>query len=833
MAALRYRLTRDLRRRWRPLLAIALLLGVAGGVALAAAAGARRTASAYDRFLERSNASDILVNPANGDHSRITPAMIEALPMVEQAAFAPFLMVTPTTIRSAADLSHSPLAAASVGGVLGYQVDQPNLLAGRLPNPARADEIYLNQQAADALGLRVGDRLHATTASFDEIMGSADPAAAVREGTVGTPVSFVVTGIGVSSDEIVVDEGYEFPMSLLTPAYYREHATERAGFWGSFVKLRHGSADVPAFRSAVQKIADRYGEGVEFKTTAATARAVRRAIDPQAVALALFALIVALAGVVLGAQALARRMFLDAADHPALRALGVTGGELFVSSMADVFLAAMVGLIVMFALAWGVSGQFPVGPAALAEPDPGLQADPTAFVLAAVVMLMLIPMLMVWPAWRLARNHVRERPTRPSRVAALFARAGSPPPLLTGVRHAFERGRGRSAVPVVTTMVSAVGAIAVVVAALTFASSLDHLATTPRLYGWNWDRVLQFDASPEGSVSAADDARAQAAGFAAVADALDASGDVAGWSYFEAAPITLDGHAVPGVGVERGRGDVVPTVVRGAEPLTDTEVALGQHTMDQLGVGIGDTVRSTADGTEVQLRVVGQVVLPTLGQYPGQDKTTIGDGAIVTRTTLHRLASSTQTPAAVIRFGRRAGAVAHVQAVATSALVKGLSSVSTDLASGATVHAATVRRPSDVSNYERVRGTPLVLAAVLALLAGAAVAHGLVTSIRTRRRSLAILRCEGFTRRQVFTTVAVHATTIAVVAVLVGIPLGVALGRVAWNALATSIGAVADPVVPIALLLLVPCVLVIANAVAVLPARRAARIAPALALRSE
>ena len=52
-----------LRRGWRPWLALALLLGVMGGVVLTAAAGARRTDTAYPRLLRWANASDVQVLP--------------------------------------------------------------------------------------------------------------------------------------------------------------------------------------------------------------------------------------------------------------------------------------------------------------------------------------------------------------------------------------------------------------------------------------------------------------------------------------------------------------------------------------------------------------------------------------------------------------------------------------------------------------------------------------------------------------------------------------------------------------------------------------------------
>src|SRR6266702_8746422 len=51
-----------IRGSWRQVLALALLAGLLGGVALGAVAGARRTATAYGRYLAAINASDVFVN---------------------------------------------------------------------------------------------------------------------------------------------------------------------------------------------------------------------------------------------------------------------------------------------------------------------------------------------------------------------------------------------------------------------------------------------------------------------------------------------------------------------------------------------------------------------------------------------------------------------------------------------------------------------------------------------------------------------------------------------------------------------------------------------------
>ena len=96
-----------------------------------------------------------------------------------------------------------------------------------------------------------------------------------------------------------------------------------------------------------------------------------------------------------------------------------------------------------------------------------------------------------------------------------------------------------------------------------------------------------------------------------------------------------------------------------------------------------------------------------------------------------------------------------------------------------------------------------------------------------------MLKTLGFNRGQIRWSVATAASTFALLALLVGIPLGVVVGRVGWRQATETLGIVVSPVTPIALLLLVPAVAVVANLLAAVPATTAARIHPGTALRAD
>jgi ABC-type antimicrobial peptide transport system permease subunit len=101
------------------------------------------------------------------------------------------------------------------------------------------------------------------------------------------------------------------------------------------------------------------------------------------------------------------------------------------------------------------------------------------------------------------------------------------------------------------------------------------------------------------------------------------------------------------------------------------------------------------------------------------------------------------------------------------------------------------------------------------------------------RREAGLLKVLGFCRAQVAAVVSWQATTVALVGLATGLPLGIAAGRLTWRAFAGSLGAVSVPVVPAGLLgVLAASILITANVLAVGPAVMASRARPGDLIRT-
>jgi hypothetical protein len=375
-------------------------------------------------------------------------------------------------------------------------------------------------------------------------------------------------------------------------------------------------------------------------------------------------------------------------------------------------------------------------------------------------------------------------------VADVLANWGLPTTLVTGVRFALGRGSGPTAVPVGATLFGGILAVTVTATALTFSSSLDHLFSTPRLYGQNWDYRSEYCCDTVNTAKIRADPAISDAAWGTDKDVL-----------------LLNGRSVGVVAMDNIKGRIAPVVTDGRAPVGPGEILLARKTLGALGLDLGDSV-VVRGRTTARMRVVGQGVIPE-GSF-----NELGKGAAMTFTAFRRV---------------QPGAVPFVIRVR---IAPGADRELTFAALEKQFVAPVPGPPKTVA--EGVRGLALIVSALLATLAAGVLAHTLVMAVRRRRGDLAILKTLGFDRRQVTATVAWQATTFATVAVLVGLPLGVAAGRWAWNLFAEQIGAVPEAVTPVGLILLVvPATLLLANIVAVLPGRIASRTRSALVLRAE
>jgi predicted lysophospholipase L1 biosynthesis ABC-type transport system permease subunit len=144
------------------------------------------------------------------------------------------------------------------------------------------------------------------------------------------------------------------------------------------------------------------------------------------------------------------------------------------------------------------------------------------------------------------------------------------------------------------------------------------------------------------------------------------------------------------------------------------------------------------------------------------------------------------------------------------------------------------QRPNGVTNFARIDATPEVLAGLLATLGLAVLGQFVVASARRRRRDFAILKTLGLLRRQLSAISAWQVTTLAGLALLAGLPVGIAAGHWAWALFADALGVAPGAITPApVVLVIVPAVLVAANMVAFWPGRRSARLRPAELLRAE
>jgi ABC-type antimicrobial peptide transport system permease subunit len=776
----------ELRRRWRAWLSLALMVGVFTGGVVTAAEGALRTGSAYARFLDWSRAPDAVVaaEPYNPGDARLSPAVVMRVPQAENAAVI-------KTIPHGNIQFVSPASNAIPG-----QFWKRKILSGRLADPGRPGEVNVSFALAQRTRVRAGDRLRL-------VMSTA--------GGRLVPLVFYVAGIDAAQSEFPPQPGNGTYTVWGTPAFYRQHR-ELSGFIQVALRFRHGRGDWPAVRQELIKNAR--GKRVEAQPAFAQSVNTQRSISPQAAALWLLAALFGVIGLLIVGQLLARLTFLEASEYGTLRALGMSRVQLMTGCLGRAAAIGAVGGLIGTVLGVTLSPLLPVGLARVAEPHPGTDANVPVLAAALAAVVLVTAGCSVWPGWRAtAERPLAGRAGRSQRRLMVISRlaAAGPVPLAMGTRMALHRGTGRMAVPVRSAVASATVGVAALSAAIVFAASLSHLLASPALYGVTWDAVVGNNATTD-----------MRPVVATVQHDRQVAAWTAGWAGLplRAGRAELEAIALP---LPAG-ASFVPAPVTGRLPRSRSEIALGARTLREVHARIGATILVSVPLFNTPPRpmtIVGTTVLPTMS-----DALDLGTGAALTPSGLrHLLPGKAMIPppgTVFVRFRPGVGPQA------------GRDDLSARLARVGSYTVSGPAAPTDLLNFGQVQDLPQVLGIGLAVVALLTIAHLLMTSVRRRRREFAVLRTLGFTAWQVRGTLCWQALTLAGIALLLGVPAGIASGRLCWQVFAHQLGITPVLAVPVAVLSVMAAGWLAAAAViAALPGQAATRTPAARVLRSE
>jgi hypothetical protein len=798
----------DMRRRWRSLLVLAVLAGLTSALAMAAAAGARRTDTALARLEKTTNAMDAVVFASQSGDYNPSWTSLERQPEVAQLA--------PWDLMFGTSDGQSVIFFGSDDGRWLGTVDRPVVLSGHMFDPRSDDEMVVDEQVAAQEHLKVGDVVPFVAYAPDQPDASG-PA-------LGASVHLHITGIVRDVDEYLFSPG-----ALVSPgviAHYRSHMLLLDN---AMVRLRHGEADMAALRRDANALV---APGVPVLDLHSASRRVTTTLAVERLSLSMLAAAIAVAGGLLVAQVLLRSASLVGQDTGALRAMGMTRRDVATAAVLS-HVPTMVGAAVVAGVgAVALSPLFPIGEARDIDPDVGVHADWLVLGIGLAVTLVVL-VAATWIVGLLtARREVRYVERRSSAMAT-WLRGKGPLPVGLGAQMALERGSGARSVPTLPALVGAIVGVLGVVSALTVDHAIHTTLANPRLVGVSWGMTVAPPPDALTSTSVTPQLLAQvrrAAPGSALAvvrrDVVDVNGVGA-----PAYSVLDDGKQSPPVSL---------TTLSGRPPRAANEADIGPGTAELLRVHVGSWVTVAH---RARVRIVGEALLPA------DVHSEFDEGLWLTPHELDALVSpnspSSPDELVVVRFPAAGGV--ESMALADAEYVQqyqnlppgsnpdirfadALGGLNSPL--GSSLSPPTI--PLELVNLQNVELLPNLLGISLAALAIAALAYVLVVSGRSRRRDFAVLRAIGLDSAGTRLVVYSQAFIIAAVGLAVGLPLGVVVARWAWAGVADRVPLVyVAPFWLTVVLLAIPAFLLVAIVVALWPARSVVRSRPAIVLRTE
>jgi hypothetical protein len=796
---------------------------------MGAVAAARRTQSSFATYLASTNPSDLVVSTgtptASGGqtYDPTTVRTLSHLPHVKQAeSFAgvnnvlplgPILGPNGVPVHTPnRDTGTNVLFGGSVDGLF-FNQDRLIPVQGRMASPKRADEVVMTEDAAHLTGAQVGDSVPLGFYSLDQGnlpgYGTAPVAPYVR-------MTVKLVGIVVPSESLVRDDIDRYPTNIyLTPALTRRLTTCCSEYARTGLQLDSGSRAVATVEAEVQRVLPGYN--ANFIVPSLVETHAQQAIEPESIALGVFGGIASLAALLIIGQVMSRQLRLGATERRTIRALGASRAMTMMDALFGVVGAIIAGSLFAVGVAICLSPLGPIGPVRPVYPTPGVAFDWTVLGVGFLLLVLVLSVLAVAIAARQAPHRAGSRLSREpgveSNLARRVAHSGLSIPAVIGIRFALDPGARPTGTPVRSAIFGTALAVTILVSTLTFGSSLNALVSHPSFYGWNWNYALQSAFGGAAGIPQAD-----------AAPALNRDIGISAWTGAYYFVVQIDGQTVPVLGL-RPHAPIGPPVLSGHGLDTANEVVLGTATLTTLHKRVGDSVVVRYGSARPRrLRIAGTATLPAIGS--GGVHTSMGTGAVLTASLLPTIVSSSGPNVYLVDF--RAGANPATTLHSLHHIAQNLSQAS------GPVSVLPVQRPAEIVNYRSMGTTPALLGVALAVGAALGLVLTLIATVRRRRRDFALLKTLGLAQRQVASVVAWQSSIAVAIGILVGVPLGIVLGRSLWDVFAHDIHVVPAPSVPdLVILLIVVGALVLANMVAYVPGRIAARTPTALLLRAE
>jgi hypothetical protein len=782
-------LRQDLRGQWRSLAGLAVLIAVSAAIVLAVTAGARRGESAMRRLQAQALPVTALVAPGSAP---LDWAAMRRMPQVESMA-----TLTMSGLAFEGDPQGRLTFYLPETSDLLRTLERPVLLQGRLPDPARVDEAVVTSRFVTTFGhgQSVGTSLVPQIALGMNVAPRHEPWLPER-----------LTVVGVVRSPLLSDGPNSLGQVVLTPALLELYRAHRPTYIGALVRLRGGAAALPSFRAELIRTTGALDLDIQ-DSTVEVARLQRLATFESQFVLA-HALAALFASLVLVGPLVVRHVAASEARLRVPRGFGMTPRQVLIAAAAGPALAAVAGISVSVLTSALASTWFPIGSAAAYEPSPGILPD--WLVLACGWVLVPAAVLagsLGAAAWAGRRIPPTAALPRSLVVVNILGRIGAPASILVGARMALETGRGRSAVPARLALIGATAGVVGIVTSFVFAGGVKEASTNPARFGQNFSLGLFED-------SARRTPRLEQALTAVVADrdiaaVSDSRISVATAGDRSHTPITM-------LSLEpRGRMPGI-VILSGRLPRSATEVLLGPESAAASGATLGSPILVRGDRASHEMTVTG------LGFVLESWRNSHASGGWVTSEGFDALFRDYQAAA---------GLVEVKPGVPPSAVRARLNPV-LERRNLPTLDEA--QAPVRLGEIQQVRGLPDVLGAVLALLAVGAMAHALFTGARTRRQEFGIMRALGMTGRSARLAVLTQGVVIASIALVFGVPLGLAAGRVLWRIFADYVPLLYAPP-PATELLAVVVSLTIATAalLAARPGHYVARLLIADVLRAE